>query len=159
MNRLKQEHPPRLQFFVHPDIPRQSIAGTVDVKSDGWCGFRTTAHAIYGDENKFWKVKEDMLACYNRNLVKYKQHVTCMYILDEIRDTVSYGLDSIGDKNENSYSTCPMEYWCFTPGCTQLAADTHRVPVAVYPDNSGPVPPCFISRSKDLYKEINRHCQ
>ncbi|PHZ09548.1 uncharacterized protein RHIMIDRAFT_246140 [Rhizopus microsporus ATCC 52813] len=39
------------EFFVHPEIPRECIPETVDVGADGFCGFRSLATNIKGNQD------------------------------------------------------------------------------------------------------------
>ncbi|KAG0166402.1 hypothetical protein DFQ28_001408, partial [Apophysomyces sp. BC1034] len=50
-----------LHFKVNSAIPPGCYNGTIDVKSDGWCGFRTIALLVKGDEEAFSTVKIEML--------------------------------------------------------------------------------------------------
>ncbi|KAI8146850.1 hypothetical protein BJV82DRAFT_368885 [Fennellomyces sp. T-0311] len=91
------------------------------------------------------EVKREMLHCLQRNEDIYSKHFISMYDPTRLKDTATYGLDFIPNL-DGKYPACPQSYWSYTPGCTQLAADTFRIPVAVYPDtdqklsrrNSGP---------------------
>lgn len=82
-----------LEFFVHPSMPRECFAGTVRIKSDGYCGFRTIAYCIKGDQDAFMEVKKEMHRCFRKNKALYAKYFTSMYNLDKIERTIAYGLD------------------------------------------------------------------
>lgn len=119
-------------IFVHPSIPEEVVLNTVPIRSDGWCGFRTIAHHVKGNQDAYMDVKRDMLAYLRENKPMYhERYVNLRDCLDDMEKILRYGIDN----PEDSTCWCPSQYWFKTPEFSQLAADTFGRPVAIYPDN------------------------
>ncbi|ORY94266.1 hypothetical protein BCR43DRAFT_517272 [Syncephalastrum racemosum] len=131
-----------LDAFIHPDISADMISQVVAIESDGWCGFRSIAHAVYGDQNNYMLVKRRMQERLLTMESIYRQHFGKLMDKEHIDMLVSicqYGLDDSAAASTN----CPLQYWFIAPGCVQLVADTYGRPVALYPSSAerSPVDP------------------
>ena len=125
----RQEEP--LKFFVYPSIPRENIEHCVDIKGDGFCGYRTIAYHTEGSQDAFMEVKKKMLNCFRINKSVYEKHYRYMReSLPIIEEALAYGAE-----NSIPRTFCPVEYWFTIPHFAQVAADTYKRPVAVYTDN------------------------
>lgn len=106
------------------------VASIYNPLDDGNCGFRALAHALYNDENHWLHVKNEML----KNMESR---------LEEYRDFHGYDLVSLRRRLSSTHSPCTDEYWFMSSDCTQVAANTFRVPVAVF-DGRGIGPELFL---------------
>ncbi|KAF7720420.1 hypothetical protein EC973_009084, partial [Apophysomyces ossiformis] len=61
-------------FVVDENIPRDNYINTVDVRGDGYCGFRVLALLLKGDEDEFPSVKEQMLQQLDSNTEIYRNY-------------------------------------------------------------------------------------
>lgn len=121
-----------LPFFVHPTIPHSIITKPIIIIGDGWCGFRVIAHWVKNNQDAYIDVKKDMLACFMENKQIYQKHFKGLIRSNEqIEQILSYGIGNA----EDAACFCPTVYWFRSPECVQIAADTYRRPIAVYPDN------------------------
>ncbi|CAO3655739.1 unnamed protein product [Mucor hiemalis] len=123
-------------IVIHPDIPENAYSNVVNVKGDGFCGFRCLAHQLYGDENRFWEVKKAMRDHLLTNFVTYSSifHEKS-YLIDELKRIVCYRISSeIGNSEvcEMKERVAPIDYWFMVPECAQLAACTFGRPIASY---------------------------
>ena len=59
---LKKEEKEYLSIIeqIHPSILDTWYTAVINVRKDGFCGFRALAVQLFGDENEFWKVKKQM---------------------------------------------------------------------------------------------------
>ncbi|KAG0188828.1 hypothetical protein DFQ28_004321 [Apophysomyces sp. BC1034] len=122
----------KFQFTVDENIPRENYITTMDVRGDGYCGFRVLALLIKGDENEFPSIKKEMLNELEANIEVYKRHFN--YPVEELRKIVAYGHDLEHTAPGNPGSGCSYEYWFDASICAQLAADTFNTPIAIYSD-------------------------
>lgn len=120
---------------VSDRIPKECYTCVVNVIGDGFCGFRALAYQIYGDEKEFWRVKREMRDTLLLNQDHYRKHLSRFIIVDELIETVCYGIEKeIGNliiSSEKNLSAA-SEYWFNSPDCAQLAADTYQAPLAVF---------------------------
>lgn len=70
---MNYRHRPRhdLDFFVHPDIPRENVVSTLPIKSDGFyfCGFRVIAYRVKkGDQDQCQEGDARLLTREQRHL-------------------------------------------------------------------------------------------
>ncbi|KAF7723490.1 hypothetical protein EC973_002001 [Apophysomyces ossiformis] len=122
-------------FHINTDIPRSSFTNVIDVKADGWCGFRVLAHVFKDDENKFLQVKQDMLSCLAENADIYRNYFPSIGSVEKLQELISHGIDVFLSVNGQHLPCKNIEYWFTAPECVQLAADTYRGPIAVYSDD------------------------
>ncbi|KAI9359388.1 hypothetical protein BD770DRAFT_409639 [Pilaira anomala] len=116
---------------IHPQIDLR-FATEVDVKEDGFCGFRCLAFEIYGDQELFWKAKIKMRDVFSK-MLSFTATVFLITSRKVIGSNVvkwSLFFDEFGQKDISA----PLRYGFYNPGCTQLAADTFRRPVATTTD-------------------------
>ncbi|KAI9468450.1 MAG: hypothetical protein EXX96DRAFT_105868 [Benjaminiella poitrasii] len=98
----------------------QQVSNPVE---DGNCGFRCIAHAIYGDENVRFRVKQEMKDWYES---KYDQ----IYKGRVDTDSVSRTLDK--------FDECPsVDSWFDSVDCPQIDADLYNRAIAVYSETAG----------------------
>lgn len=128
---------------IHPDISLY-YSEVIDVAGDGFCGFRCLAVDLYGDENQFWKVKMKMRDVLLSNEEFYRTSFGQYMTFEELKTVVCFGLEEVVGSDVISWSlfynemydqtivSAPSDCWFYTSGCTQLAADTFRRPVAAY---------------------------
>lgn len=127
-----------LEKQIHPDIPSDCYTCLLNVKGDGFCGFRSLALQLFGNEDRFWDVKIAMRDTLIKNKTFYKEHMSNYFLYGETLDVVSYGLEKeVGSKIIRSEIfvrgvTAPREYYFSSPDCAQLAADTFLRPIAVF---------------------------
>lgn len=123
-------------IVIHPDIPENAYSNVVNIKGDGFCGFRCLAHQLYGDENRFWEVKKAMRDHLLTNFVTYSSIFHKKnYLIDELKRIVCYRISSeIGNPEvcEMKERVAPIDYWFMVPECAQLAACTFGRPIASY---------------------------
>ncbi|KAI9325958.1 hypothetical protein BD770DRAFT_457522, partial [Pilaira anomala] len=119
---------------IHPQINLR-FATEADVKGDGFCGFRCLAFEIYGDQVLFWKVKITMRDVLLQNVEFYSHNFSDYIAYDRLKKVVCFGIEEIIESNSGQKDiAAPLQYWFYSPGCTQLAADTFRRLVATYTD-------------------------
>lgn len=83
---------------VSSHIPKECYTQVIDVKGDGFCGFRALAYQVYGSENEVWRVKRDMRDTLIKNIAHYKDHYWEFMDADALKALVSYGIgDGLGD--------------------------------------------------------------
>ena len=129
--RAKNQEERTLEFFVHPNIPRENIEECVNINSDGFCGYRTIAYHTEGSQDAYMEVKKKMLNCFRANKSIYEEHYRYMrFKLSNIEEALVYGLE-----RSIPPTSCPYQYWFTTPYFAQIAADTYRRPIAVYTDD------------------------
>ncbi|KAF7721007.1 hypothetical protein EC973_005628, partial [Apophysomyces ossiformis] len=116
-------------FVVDVNIPKENYINTIDVRGDGYCGFRVLALLLKGDENEFLTIKRAMLKELDDNIEVYRKYFN--YPVDELRKIIAYGHDI--EKPTDAFG-CSYEYWFDAGICAQLAADTFRTPIAIYSD-------------------------
>ena len=126
----------------------------IDVTGDGFCGFRCIANEIFGDQEQFWKVKMEMRDVLLKNAEFYRESFSDFIEYDRLKKVVCFGIEEIVESTTINWSLfvdssgqkevfAPSNCWFYSAGCTQLAADTFRRPVAAYSDvkyeNNDPV--------------------
>lgn len=80
-----------------------------------------------GNQDAFIEVKKEMLACLQENREFYMTYLSNEFAeIDVIEKALSFALS--GEVPD----FCPSDYWFVNPGCSQIAADTYKRPVAVY---------------------------
>ena len=102
----------------------------ITIKSDNWCGFRTIAYFIYGDEGRFLDVKEQMYL-YTKNNKEICLDYICggrRWLYDKLIKWMAYGVEP----KLRSHINCPSTYWLDGATDCQIAANTFCVPIAVY---------------------------
>ncbi|KAI8362740.1 hypothetical protein EDC96DRAFT_595135 [Choanephora cucurbitarum] len=112
----------------------------VDVKPDGFCGFRALAAQIFDDENEFLEVKyamrDQLLSNYDTYLKAFGQ----MYDLEACKRIICFGIEEkVGSKKTamNANTFVENRFWFLVPECAQIAACTFGVSVAVYDSDNG----------------------
>lgn len=109
-------------------IQKDAVDDVYNPRGDGNCGFRSLAKALLGDEKFYKQVKNSMLATYSKNkqtLYKGYNHKRLPITLDE---------------NSNE--------WFINFECSQIAADTYGLPIAIYGRQSYLFLPCNITPSQ-----------
>ncbi|KAI8350397.1 hypothetical protein BD560DRAFT_230104 [Blakeslea trispora] len=136
---IKQQKDHRFASQISAEIPSNAFTGIVDVKSDGFCGFRALDAQIFDDENEFLEVKyamrDQLLSNYNEYLKAFGQ----LYDLEACKKIVCFGIEEkIGSKKTTIDANTFVEnrFWFMAPDCAQIAACTFGVPVAVYDNDS-----------------------
>ncbi|KAI8327581.1 hypothetical protein BC941DRAFT_319910, partial [Chlamydoabsidia padenii] len=89
-----------------------------DPKKDGNCGFRCLALSMYGDEDEYGRVKEEMLT---QLVEKQSTYLTCKWITEDELAKMNRVLVHRGP--------CGVALWFEDPVMSQLAADTFIQPV------------------------------
>jgi len=121
--------------------PRPSPASNFSVfnpESDGHCGFRALAHAIYQDESKYLVVKRQMMMHFRGSEDFYTRHL-------------SYDRDMMFSILSDESVFCPSSKWFCIPECAQLAADTFSKATSfIAADNSCMYVPLGVSLSSDM---------
>lgn len=111
------------------------VSQVVPIKGDGWCGFRSIAHAVYGDQDEYMLVKTKMYERLQAIEGVYREHFGQLMdkeYIDKLMPICQYALQD----SAAAARYCPLEYWFTAPGCIQLAADTYNRPVALYPSTA-----------------------
>ncbi|CDH61070.1 predicted protein [Lichtheimia corymbifera JMRC:FSU:9682] len=130
--RVRIESPPPLKdivsfkgspFQIHASIPREYIRYAENVKSDGWCGYRTVAALVFGNQDKYMDVKRAMLQQVEKNECFYRRY-WCVH------DVVYEGL--IKRLRMVDCAFLPVEHWFDAAQELQIAADTFQRPFAFY---------------------------
>ncbi|OBZ80636.1 hypothetical protein A0J61_11314 [Choanephora cucurbitarum] len=119
---IKQEKDHRFASQISVEIPANAFTGIVDVKPDGFCGFRALAAQIFDDENEF--------------LEAFGQ----LYDLKACKRIICFGIDEkVGSKKTAMDANTLVEnrFWFLALECAQIAACTFGVPVAVYDSDNG----------------------
>ena len=137
---------------IHPSIEKNWYTAAINVRGDGFCGFRALAVQLYGDEEKFWEVKmmmRDFLLTMDEGKDEstgfYKKHLKGFIDYQELKSVVCFGLQAkVGCKKvDKSLMNASQDYWFTLPGCAQLAADTFQRLVATYAERKYMnTPPC-----------------
>ncbi|KAI8335265.1 hypothetical protein EDC96DRAFT_568527 [Choanephora cucurbitarum] len=137
---VKQEKDHRFASQISVEIPANAFTGIVDVKPDGFCGFRALAAQIFDDENEFLEVKyamrDQLLSNYDTYLKAFGQ----MYDLEACKRIICFGIEEkVGSKKTSMDANTLVEnrFWFLAPECAQIAACTFGVPVAVYDSDNG----------------------
>lgn len=128
-------HTPKAEenhFTVDENIPRDNYITTMDVRGDGYCGFRVLALLIKGNENEFPSIKRAMLNELDSNIGVYQRYFN--YPVERLRKIVAYGHDAESAIPEDVSTGCSYEYWFDANICAQLAADTFNTPIAIFSD-------------------------
>lgn len=116
---------------MHQDIPRNAVQSIINVKDDGWCGWRALAAQVYGNEDEYLKIKQAMLLAAQSNADVYKKHITYGDKEYEYMITrLSYGLTPETEAFVGDW--CGEAYWFDANTMAQVAADALGYPVAVY---------------------------
>lgn len=151
---LKEEEEEYLSLIeqIHPSIEKNWYTAAINVRADGFCGFRALAVQLYGDEEKFWEVKmmmRDFLLTMDEGKDEstgfYKKHLRGFIDYQELKSIVCFGLQAkVGcQKVDKSLTYAGQDYWFTLPGCAQLAADTFQRLVATYAEKKYMnTPPC-----------------
>ncbi|KAG1444512.1 hypothetical protein G6F56_010269 [Rhizopus delemar] len=120
----------------------------INVVADGFCGCRRLAAVYYGDEKKFWEVKMKMRDTLLNNESFYWTTFGDYILFNSVKESVCYGIEEIvGSKTiqwslfydteaESLTVKAPRSNWFISPDAVQLAADTFRLPVAIYTENN-----------------------
>lgn len=123
------------EITVGPAIPRDFYDGIINVRGNGYCGFRVLAKLPKGDEEAFPEIKGKMLAQVQKDHNLYAN--VCYLEVERLEEILSYGLDPTKKPEEQQASSMPtsadMAFW-FNADCIQVAADAFSVPIAVYSD-------------------------
>ncbi|RUP50115.1 hypothetical protein BC936DRAFT_140277 [Jimgerdemannia flammicorona] len=123
-NELPSEWNPQL-FDINVNILRwlqvqqHHIQQIKNVKSDGNCGFRSLAVAIYTDEMKWGEIRKKMLAEVTRNSTLYSEWL-------------GYDIQALQKQLQYIKSPCPLDGWFLTPDCAQVAADLFKATIVMY---------------------------
>lgn len=117
----------------------------INVKADGWCGWRALAAQLYKNEHDFMVVKERMLVTARANSHIYKKYI--LYHSDQeyvrLMTSLEYGLTDETSMERNNF--CPMQYWFDGSTMARVAADAFCRPVAIFETCNKPCnPPRFI---------------
>ncbi|KAL0144756.1 hypothetical protein V8B55DRAFT_1322101, partial [Mucor lusitanicus] len=118
---------------ISSNIDFSSYDNIVNIKRNSFSGFRATALIIFGNQNKFMKVK---LSTRDR-LVDVKEAYKTSFSLfnvDDLERIVNFGIGS--EKGSKAISiaepcSCGSFFWFLAPDCAQLAACTINRPVVV----------------------------
>lgn len=97
---------------------RNGVIAIKNPRSDGNCGFRCVAMAVFGDEERWGTVRKSMLHELTKNLCAYKN-------LGIDTNDLSTCLNDVS-------SPCKPSSWFSMPDCGIVAAGAFRRPVAIY---------------------------
>lgn len=101
----------------------EKVAKIYSPDADGSCEYRAISMAVYGNQNRWKEVKEQMLKIYQ----KYKD---TLYV-NRVEDGGSF------EKSLScNLSPCPIQYWFNTTDCPQIAADAFGRGIAVFSKTS-----------------------
>lgn len=115
------------------------VSQVVTIKADGWCGFRSITHAVYGDQDEYMLVKAKMQERLRVIEGVYREHFGQLMDKEYIDKSMPICQHALDDPAA-AIRSCPSEYWFNAPGCVQLAADTCNRPVALYPSTAERTP-------------------
>ncbi|KAI8330215.1 hypothetical protein BC941DRAFT_186207 [Chlamydoabsidia padenii] len=109
------------------EVKISKVSNVYNTKSDGKCGFRCVAMAVFGDEKKYMDVKTKMLEKLREIKGDYEKSTW-------INKEDSFGklealLMNIGNCLHN------RDFWFTDPVCSQLAADTFETPIKFHGPN------------------------
>ena len=86
---------------IHPSIEKNWYTAAINVRGDGFCGFRALAAQLYGDEEKFWEVKmmmRDFLLTMDEGKDEstgfYKKQLKGFIDYQELKSVVCFGLQA-----------------------------------------------------------------
>jgi hypothetical protein len=138
------DRPPKQRWpFLVPSLPISQVSGVYDPSADGHCGFRCLAKAIYGNEDDYQKVKNDMM----KVLVDRKDFYWKSKVFGKGK-----GYDSLTKIISYSGSSAPPEFWFSTLDCGQLAADTYKRPIEIHHRDQALI---FLPMIKEKYQTFN----
>ncbi|CAG8708404.1 9258_t:CDS:2, partial [Racocetra fulgida] len=107
------------KILLNSRIPINDVDQVYNPKSNGNCGFRALAVAIRGNEENWNLVKLVMNSQLNKHIEVY-------------RNWSGYNIELLKQILEFWKSPCSPSFWFLSPDCTQLAADTFSVPIAIF---------------------------
>lgn len=107
------------KLYFHSDFDSSTVKSIYSPVGDGQCGFRSLAMSLYGDQNKWTDVKDQMLETY----LKYKNTWYISRIDDPPRMTRILSC---------KLSPCTVDTYFDYIDCPQIAADTFGRIIAMY---------------------------
>lgn len=125
---------PKYFYDISKDIDEAAYDQIINIRGDGFCGFRALAYQLFDNQDAFMQVKFAMRDRLVEVKNVYVQHFD-NYDIDKLERIVTYGIrNEKGDKTINLQKPyhCSMDYWFLAPECAQLAACTFNRPVSVY---------------------------
>lgn len=100
--------------FVNDRIPKKHIGNVYNPKADRNCGFRSIAHELYGDENEWKQVKQQMLDHFEANIAFYQQFF--------LQDDVDRARRILLCRDEE----VPQSYYFTSPEHCRIACETFK---------------------------------
>ncbi|SAL95599.1 hypothetical protein [Absidia glauca] len=139
--KVEKTLPPKQRWpFLVPSLPISQVSDVYDPSADGHCGFRCLAKAIYGNEDDYQKVKNDMM----KVLVDRKDFYWKSKVFGKGKE-----YDSLTKIISYSGSSAPSEFWFSTLDCGQLAADTYKRPIEIHHKDQALI---FLPMIKERYQ-------
>lgn len=138
----------KLEEQISPEIDESYYTCLINVGGDGFCGFRAISVQIYGDENRFFQVKQKMRDTLLENKEHYISHFAGFIDYERVKQKICYAIDEeIGsdsihyhlfekDRNGEYIYHAPLELWFSLPDCGQIVADTFFAPLATFTEKS-----------------------
>ncbi|CAG8826655.1 17364_t:CDS:2 [Gigaspora margarita] len=105
--------------YSYSSISQDMILYVYNPISDGHCGFRSLAVALFKDEKKWQDIKVTM----KDQLTKQKE----LY-----NNKLGYNIDQLMAVLTCIEPICSWEFWFYSSECAQLASDTFNVPIVVF---------------------------
>ena len=148
-----------MPFDVHPLIPKEHITRVVDIRDDGWCGYRAIASHVTGHQNDAVSIKQKMLQQLLDNIDFYEQNLWGGHkcITEEVLNRLRY--------QQNFGSSCASNFWMDAITELPIAADAFGIPFAVYSTSNNSAPPTLylphfspqskIRRSPGIIQHVN----
>ncbi|KAF7723363.1 hypothetical protein EC973_002062 [Apophysomyces ossiformis] len=100
---FRQQCQSHIAFVADEAIPPNNYSGTIDVKGDGYCGFRTLALLLTGDEEDFHKIKRAMLSHLEENINMDRDNFH--YPVAEVYNIVKEGTTIVSGTLHKPYSS------------------------------------------------------
>jgi hypothetical protein len=126
----------QLEDQISLEIDKNNYTCIINVKGDGFCGFRAISVQVYGDESMFFQVKQDMRDTLLENREYYIKHFSGFIEYEQVKRKICYAIDEeIGSDNIHYHlfkTDSNGEYWFSLPACGQIVADTFFSPVATF---------------------------
>ncbi|KAI8339769.1 hypothetical protein EDC96DRAFT_522965 [Choanephora cucurbitarum] len=142
---LKKRATTERRRYGHRSIDKLDVVETHDAKGDGFCGFRSAAHAIYGDEDKFIQVEEAVLNVLGK---KFNDDMTYAdfyssslgMLMKDVKMTIICSIDQQkngselrGEPSHTKVKVAQPRFWFESLDCMQIFTDAYGRPVCYYP--------------------------